>query len=681
MRFAWIAGAMLAATAALPASADVIYPRGLVKAPETLDPQKAATFNETPILYDLFEGLVSPDADGKTGPGAAESWSISPDGLVYTFKLRDGARWSNGDVVKAADFVASFRRLFTPATGATEAGPLLVIKGAAAIQQGTAKPDTLGVAAPDAATLEITLERPVPTFLGRLALPVALPVNVASIKKLGADFGTTGKIVSNGAYRLAAIDKKDGYILVKNPRFRDAKTIPIDSVVYKAFEDVPGCVDAYRAKAVLSCPDVPTENLPSLKDEFGPALHFAPYPGTYYFAINTAKKPFDKVEVRRALSLAIDREALARAVWSGGMVPAETLVPPALSGMPAATPASIETRRAEARKLLEAAGFKEVAAVQPATPAPAAAKAPDTAAGAETAGNDKPASPDGAAKDAAAGDSSAKDTTAQETASKDTASKNTTAKDAGGSDAATANADPKDASASDAENHDVTYSITAKPSVTKPGDAAPANDTPAKDAMEAGKDEAEPAGPEVPATPAAKVAPEADKKNEAEADAAGRKPLRLAIRVGTGLGHEETARVIADQWKEIGVEATIVTEPNQAHFARLRDGGDFDVARTGWIADEADPIDLLTVLRSDNVRFNYARYNNRDYDKLLDQAATDMDAGRRKQELDAAAALLATDAPIIPLLGYVSLSLVSPTLSGWNDNLLNVHPTRFLSVD
>jgi len=662
MRFAWIAGAMLAATAALPASADVIYPRGLVKAPETLDPQKAATFNETPVLYDLFEGLVSLDADGKTGPGAAESWNISPDGLVYTFKLRDGARWSNGDVVKAADFVASFRRLFTPATGATEAGPLLVIKGAAAIQQGTAKPDTLGVAAPDAETLEITLERPVPTFLGRLALPVALPVNVAAIKKLGADFGTTGKIVSNGAYRLAAIDKKDGYILVKNPRFRDAKTMPIDSVVYKPFEDVAGCVDAYRAKLVLSCPDVPTENLNGLKDEFGAALHLAPYPGTYYFAINTAKKPFDNVEVRRALSLAIDREALARAVWSGGMVPAETLVPPALSGMPAVTPGPIETRRAEARKLLEAAGFKEVAAVQPATPATAADKpaatAPEATASAEAAGtNDKPASTDDAAKDAAV-----KDATSTDAAAKDTGSK-----DAGGKDAASADASPKDASTKDAASPDVTYSITAKSNVTKPGDAAPTTtDKPAKEPV-ASEPEAAPAAPEV--------------KPEKAAEVAGPKPLRLTIRVGTGLGHEETARVIADQWKEIGVEATIVTEPNQAHFARLRDGGDYDVARTGWIADEADPIDLLTVLRSDNVRFNYARYNNRDYDKLLDQAATDMDAERRKQELGAAADLLATDAPIIPLLGYVSLSLVSPTLAGWNDNLLNVHPTRFLSIN
>ncbi|MCX5577997.1 peptide ABC transporter substrate-binding protein [Kaistia terrae] len=632
MRFAWIAGVMLAATAVLPASADVIYPRGLVKAPETLDPQKAATFNETPILYDLFEGLVTLDGDGRTVPGAAESWSISPDGLVYTFQLRDGARWSNGAVVKSDDFVASFRRLFAPETGATETGPLLVIRNASAVQQGSAKADTLGVAAPDAKTLEITLDRPVPTFLGRLALPVALPVNVVSIKKLGADFGTTGNIVSNGAYRLAAIDKKDGYILVKNPRFRDAKTLPIDSVVYKPFEDVAGCVDAYRAKAVLSCPDVPAEILPALREEFGSALQLAPYPGTYYFAINTAKPPFDKVEVRRALSLAIDREALARTAWSGAMIPTETLVPPELSGIPAASVAPIETRRAEARTLLEKAGFQEAKLAAP-TPEPIQAT-DDTKTAPAKATDSKPADGSAAASDAAKPDVS----------------------------------------------KDVTNSITAKSHVAQPGDAqpvaptpndAPGKSTPVEPTPADGANKAEGAR-------AADAKAAADAKKPVET---GPQPLRLTIRVGTGLGHEETARIIAEQWRTIGVEATIVTEANPAHFARLRDGGDFDIARTGWIADEADPIDLLTVLRSDNVRFNYPRYQNRDYDALLDKAAVDMDVERRKQELGAAAALLAADAPILPVLGYVSLSLVSPSLSGWNANPYNVHPTRFLAVN
>ncbi|WP_018183752.1 peptide ABC transporter substrate-binding protein [Kaistia granuli] len=639
MRFAWIAGVMIVANAALPASADVIYPRGLVRAPETLDPQKAATFNETPILYDLFEGLVTLDAEGRPVAGAAESWTVSPDGRVYTFRLRDGARWSNGDVVKASDFVASFRRLFAPTTGATEAGPLLVIQGASAVQQGTAKPETLGVAAPDAATLEITLERPVPTFLNRLALPVALPVNVATIKKLGADFGSTGKIVSNGAYRLAAIDKKDGYILVKNARFRDAKAMPIDSVVYKPFESPAECVEAFRTQAVLSCPDVPTENLQDLRKEFGSALRFAPYPGTYYFALNTTKKPFDNIVVRRALAMAIDREALAAAVWSGGMIPTATLVPPELSGIAAKTPEPIEIRRAEARKLLESAGFGP--ATEAAIPMQHAAA--------------DPAEPNNAGK-------------AAETAQAVAATKPAT----DGPDAPEANAAPARMAADSAAPK--TKPADAAPETRQPAAAAQATDKPVQAKVADDKpDETKP----IETKPAEKTAAAAP----ASPEASGPKPLVLTIRVGTGLGNEETARAVAAQWKAIGVESEIVTEPNAAHFARLRDGGDYDVARSGWIADEADPIDMLTVLRSDNVRFNYPRYRNVEYDRLLDLASVEMDMAKRKQDLDAAAAMLAADAPIIPLLGYVSLALVSPVLSGWDDNPRNVHPTRFMTLD
>ncbi|BCP54687.1 hypothetical protein K32_33040 [Kaistia sp. 32K] len=660
MRFAWIAGVMLAATAVVPASADVIYPRGLVRAPETLDPQKAATFNETPILYDLFEGLVTLDAGGRPIPGAAENWTISPDGRVYTFTLRPDARWSNGDVVKASDFVASFRRLFTPATGATETGPLLVIQNANAVQQGSAKPETLGVAAPDATTLEITLERPVPTFLLRLALPVALPVNVATIKKLGADFGSTGKIVSNGAYRLAAIDKKDGYILVKNARFRDAKAMPIDSVVYKPFESPADCVEAFRAKTVLSCPDVPTETLQDLRGEFGAALRLAPYPGTYYYAFNTTKKPFDNIVVRRALSMAIDRPALASAVWSGAMIPTETLVPAELSGIPAKTPEPIEIRRAEARQLLEAAGF----GAAPEAVAPEATPTKETAKPADIQAADIQA-PDAKSSDSKSTDLKPADTKAAD-AKPSTVEPSAVEPSSVKPDGAPANAgkaDPADGKEASQE--------------AKAADTAPAGEVSDKAGTEATKHEDEPQSAEASDSQSADI-----KVAEAKPAApAGPQPLTLTIRVGTGMGHEETARAIAAQWKAISVEATVVTEPNAAHFARLRDGGDFDVARTGWIADEIDPIDLLTVLRSDNVRFNYPRYRNPGYDQLLDQAATEMDMDKRLKDLNTASAMLAGDAPILPLLGYVSLSLVSPTLGGWQDNPRNVHPTRFMTVN
>lgn len=510
--------AALLLVGAAPATADSIYRRGVTGPIETLDPQKAATVDENTILLDLFEGLVTIDAQGRPVPGAAESWTISPDGLVYTFKLRDGARWSNGDPVKAADFVTSFQRLFSPATEATEDSLLLVIKNAEAVKDGTAKADTLGVKAIDPATLEITLERPTPTFLVRLTLPAALPVNVASIKTLGADFGTTGKIVSNGPYRLAAIDRKDGYILAKNPRFAAADQVAIDSVVYRPFENAGDCVEAYRAGEVESCPDVPTEALGELKTEFGAALHLSPYAGTYFLVLNTAKKPFDDVRVRQALSMAIDREALAETAWSGGMSPATTLVPPALSGLPPLSLGPIAVRRAEAATLLAEAGISKT------------------------------------------------------------------------------------------------------------------------------------------------------------------KPLRLQIRVGTGLAHEETARLIVEQWKAIGVDATVQTEPNNEHYARLRDGGDYDVARAGWIVDEADPIDMLSLLRGDNVRFNYGRYKSAAFDSLLEKASAELDPTSRTRELTEAQALVERDAPVIPLLNYVSLSLVSPKLTGWQDNVLNLHPTRFISL-
>lgn len=517
MRFAWIVGVAASALVATGASADVVLVRGMDKAPETLDPQRAATFAETPILADLFEGLTTHDGLGRVVPGAAESWTVSADGLTYTFLLRS-ARWSDGSLVKASDFVASFRRLFSPQTEATEAGPLMPISGAAAVQRGDARPEALGVKAIDARTLEIRLEHPTPTFVARLALPVALPVNVESIRKFGADFGTTGKIVSNGAYRLATIDKKDGYILVKSPRFRASDTVAIDSVVYKPFESASACLDAYRAHAVQSCNDVQTEKLGDLKTEFGAALRVAPYAGTYYYAVNLGKKPFDDVRVRQALSLSIDREALAKSVWSGGMLPAAELVPPALFDTSPAAEKPLAERRAEAQKLLTEAGFSAA------------------------------------------------------------------------------------------------------------------------------------------------------------------KPLKFVIRVGTGSAHEQTAQALIDQWKTLGIVATIETEGNTAHFTRLRDGGDFDIARTGWIADENDPIDLLTVLRGDNVRFNYPRYKNADFDKLLDQANGEMDPAKRAKLLAEAEALIDRDVPVIPVLEYATLSLVSPSLSGWNDNVGNWHPTRYMAL-
>ncbi len=499
------------------AEAAGVLKRGLIGPIATLDPQKAATSSETALLIDLFDGLVIRDAAGKLIPGAADSWTISPDGLTYTFTLRAGARWSNGDAVKASDFVASFRRLFDPATEATEDGPLQVIVNAGAIKSGFAKPDTLGVSATDDRTLVIRLDKVTPTFLERLAAPAALPVNVAAAKKLATQWNSGAKLVSNGAYGLGTSGARSGYVLAANPRRTGPGAPAIDSVIYRPFEDAAACLAAYRAGEVDVCPDVPTADLAGLKAEFGPALHVAPYAGTYFYAVNTTRKPFDDARVRRALSLAVDREALAAAAWSGGMLPASDLVPPALSPLPQPQLGPIAARRSEARALLAAAGYG-------------------------------------------------------------------------------------------------------------PG-----------------------------------------------------KPLKLSIRVGSGVAHETTAKLVLADWAAIGVEGRVVTEPEGSHFGALRDGAEFDLAFAGWIADEPDALDMLDLLKSGG-RFNYGRYANSGYDALLASADVETDPARRTDTIGKAEQIVRQDAPVIPLLRYAALGLVSPKVTGWTDNLLDQHPSRTLGL-
>ncbi len=509
-----LASGLLIAAAA-PAEAATLT-RGIVGSIETLDPQKAATARETALLIDLYDGLVIRDGAGKLMPGAAASWTISPDGLIYTFTLREGARWSNGDPVKASDFVASFRRLFDPATGATEDGPLQVIAKAGAIKAGFAKPDVLGVTAPDERTLEIRLDKVTSTFLERLAAPAALPVNVAAAKKLGTDFATGAKLVSNGAYMISAAGTRGSFALSTNPR-RGGDAPAIDRVVFRSFEDASACLDAYRAGQVDICPDVPTGDIAGLEAEFGTALHIAPYAGTYFYVVNAGRKPFDDARIRRALSLAVDRQALAASAWSGGMLPADDLVPQGLSQAPAAVEAPIAARQAEARSLLSEAGY--------------------------------------------------------------------------------------------------------------------------------GKG----------------------------------KPLTLSIRIGSGIAHETTAKLVIAGWKAIGVEGQVVSDPESSHYGALRDGADFDLAAAGWIADEPDALDMLQLLKSGG-RFNYGRYANSSFDSLIAAARNETDPARRSDEIAKAEAIVRQDAPVIPLLSYAALGLVAPKVSGWTDNLVDQHPSRTLSV-
>ncbi|MFL5167801.1 MAG: peptide ABC transporter substrate-binding protein, partial [Microvirga sp.] len=240
----WFRTVALAAVAAAAltgaAAAQVTYNRGNDADPETLDPHKTATVYEANILRDLYEGLLIHDGAGKVAPGVAEKHEISDDGRVYRFTLRNNAKWSNGDPVKASDFVFSFRRIMDPNTGAKYANILYPILNAEKVNksQPGAKLEDLGVKAIDDLTVEITLERPTPYFLELLTHQSGTPVHPGTIQKHGANFTKPENMVSNGAYVLKEWVPNSHIRLQKNPQFHAAASVKIDVVRYEPTKDL-----------------------------------------------------------------------------------------------------------------------------------------------------------------------------------------------------------------------------------------------------------------------------------------------------------------------------------------------------------------------------------------------------------------------------------------------------------
>lgn len=348
-------------TMVAPSFAEVVYNRGSAAEPELLDPHKTSTVYEAHMLRDLFQGLVMQDAKAELIPGAAESWTVSDDGTVYTFKMRKDAVWSDGSPVTAEDFVYAFQRLEDPATGAEYASMLYPVKNAEEVNTGKAKPDEMGVKAIDAGTLEITLKSPTPYFLEMLTHQATYPVSKASIEKLGADWVKPGNLVSNGSYTLAEWVPNDHIKLVKNPKFWDAGSVKVDVVNYIPTEDRSSAMKRFEAGELDSYDDLPTEQLADLKAKFGDQIRVGPYLGTYYYAIKTDKAPWNNPELRDAISMAIDRDFIAEKVWQNSMLPGYSMVPPGIDGYTPAMAAFAEEsqidREDKAKEILAKLGY------------------------------------------------------------------------------------------------------------------------------------------------------------------------------------------------------------------------------------------------------------------------------------------------------------------------------------
>lgn len=329
--------------------------------PETLDPHRAEGVTASNILRDLFEGLVTEASNGALIPGAAERWTVSSDGLVYTFTLRANGRWSNGDPVTAADFEYGLQRSADPATLSEYSAILYPIENAEAVVAGKLPPSALGVRALDERTLEIRLHSPTPYLLGLLTHSSAYPVHRASVERFGEQFTRPGKLVSNGAYRLDDWVVQAHIRLARNPYYWDNAHTTINEVWYYAVENPEAELNRYRAGELDMTYTVPNRQLPWLHKNLPAELHIAPYLGSHVYGFNTRQPPFkNNPALRKALALALDRDILTQKITGAGEIPAYNWVPP-IPGYTAPQPEwaawTREQREVEARRLYAQAGY------------------------------------------------------------------------------------------------------------------------------------------------------------------------------------------------------------------------------------------------------------------------------------------------------------------------------------
>lgn len=517
-----LAAALLATTTMT--QAQVLH-RGNGGEPQTLDQAQTSINVEAFILKDLYEGLAIYSADGEVIPGAAESWDISEDGTVYTFTIRGDANWSNGDPVVAEDFVYSMRRLQDPETSAGYANILYPIKNAEAVNTGEMPVEDLGVRAVDEKTLEITLERPTPFFIELLTHQTGLPVHPATVEAEGPNFVRPGTMVSNGAFTLAAQVANDHIRVEKNEEYWDAENVQLEAVMFYPIDDVAASQRRFQAGELDVVLNFAADQLEFLRGQFGEQVRVAPRLSTEYYAFDTRTAPFDNVDVRRALSMVIDRDFLSQEIFNGARLPQYSMVPPGIEnyGEPSEPDfASMDQldREDEALRLLEEAGYGE-----------------------------------------------------------------------------------------------------------------------------------------------------------------GGQPLNIEIRYNTNTDHERVATAIADNWRTVlGATVTLTNSDVSSHYAYLQEGGVFNVARAGWVGDYADAENFLALATTANGTFNYSKWTNEAYDRLVAQSYDEQDAERRREILHEAEAILLEEQPNAPILNSASLWLVSDRVTGWEDNSADDHLSKWLTV-
>ena len=333
--------------------------------PQDIDPQTVVGSPELKLCQAFFEGLLTEDPkDLHPVPGLAESWDISADGKVYTFRLRPNLKWSNGDPILASDIVESYKRILSPKLGAEFAGLIYnFVVGAKDYFDGkTTDFGLVGFKAPDERTLQITLRNPTPYLLKIIASHFAwTPVPVKVLTKFGSldqrrtAWTRAGNLVGSGPYVLKEWSPNQRIIAVRNPHYWDAKTVKLDEIHFHAINDIATDERNFRTGQLHMTNELPSAKIDTYRKDFPDSLRIDPWLAVYFYRCNVTRPPLNDKRVRRALALALDRESLVKNVARGGQQPAYVATYPGTAGYTAR--ARLEGTVEDAKRLLADAGF------------------------------------------------------------------------------------------------------------------------------------------------------------------------------------------------------------------------------------------------------------------------------------------------------------------------------------
>lgn len=468
-----------------------------------LDPQSVSDLSSIRIAMDQFEGLMRFNASGDPILGLASAFHVSADGLQWRFTLKPALRFSDDMPITASHFTRGFTRLYDPATASPHLALFDIIKSVR----------------DDGNIVIVTLKSPFPQILELLAHPAmaALPLHI--IESKGDGWTAQRPLSVSGPFQLRDWQLGNQMTLIANDNWHGQDALSDkapQTIIWKPMSDSVTSMRTFLSGAADTSSDVPANRIEALRRDAPQSIRISDYLGTYYYAFNLRRPPFDDIRVRRALSMAIERDWIADRLIKSGNAPAYALLPQSLAGgeyyRPQWANLSQKKRQEMARALLAQAGY-------------------------------------------------------------------------------------------DDDN-----------------------------------------------------------------------PLAFEISFNSSNEHRRVSVAMASMWREIGVQASLLNSEASLHFANLR-RNDFQLARSGWIADIAAPENFLSVHMAAAGSSNYSGFDDPQYEALLSDALQESDAKIRLTKMRRAEQYLIEQAPIIPLYHYVSRALVSPRLNGWRDNISNIHPS------